>query len=62
MAKFVVTKDNPYYPEVVYCETIHEAENKRDEWFSDLNEGDGKYECLIVIAEIKAQKPFRSYY
>ena len=62
MSKYVVTKDNPYYPEVVYCETIQEAENKRDEWFGDLNEEDGKYECRIAIAEIKTEKTFRSHY
>lgn len=48
--RFVVTKNNSYYPSVDYYETLEEANAKRDEWIESLQCKDGEYECEITVA------------
>jgi len=62
MTEYVITKDNPYYPEVVYRNTFIEAQNQRDEWLNDLHEEDGTINCRITIAKVVETTKFKSYY
>lgn len=57
---FVVTKNNPFYPEVEYFETIEEANIQRDEWFNGMNTPAGEYDCIITVARVLESKPFKS--
>lgn len=50
--RYVITRNNPYYPQVEYRETRKEAETVRDEWIRRyLDEGDGGNEILITISQ-----------
>ncbi len=62
MTEYVITKDNPYYPEVVYKNTFIGAMGQRDEWLSDIHEEDGTIECKIIIAEVVETTKFKSHY
>ena len=58
---YVVTKNNPFYPDVEYCETMEEAEKQLEEWIEDLREPDGEYNCKITIAEEIKTIEIKSY-
>lgn len=62
MKKYVVTKDNPYYPDIEYFDTLEDAQKQRNRWLKEMNEFKGKFRCLIIIAEIIEENPFNSYY
>lgn len=48
--RFVVTKNNPFYPDVEYFDTLHDAIAQRDEWISDMKSENGNYQCCITIS------------
>ena len=49
---YIVTKNNPYYPSVEYCDTMEEAIRQREEWVNDHSEEAGDYKMQITIAEV----------
>ena len=49
---YVVTKNNPYYPDVFYCETMLDAVTKRKELVEEMTSLDGRHVCKITIAHI----------
>ena len=59
---FIVTKNNPYYPNVEYCFSIEEAYAQREEWISELQSNNGEHECSITIAEVIETVEIRSDY
>jgi hypothetical protein len=61
-SKYVVTKDNPFYNSVEYCETLGQAQTMKKDWFEDMNDAGGSYKCHITIAQIVETIPFESHY
>lgn len=59
---YIVTKNNPFYPSVEYCDTLEEALKQRDEWISDLNCEDGKHNVKIAISSIIETTCIKSHY
>lgn len=59
---FVITKNNPYYPSVVYRETLEEAHAAAADFENDIASEGGSYECRITIAEVVEDKTVRSDY
>lgn len=50
--KYIVTKDNPYYPTVTYCNSLAEAAILRDEMTKDNFDDIGEHECNVTIAKV----------
>lgn len=46
---YVITKNNPYYPDVEYRETIEEARAARDAMVADIQKENGEYACKVTI-------------
>lgn len=59
---FVVTTNNPYYPNVIYVGTIEEAQKERDDFLRSDSVEDGKYEAKVTIAEVIETTEIRTYY
>ena len=59
---YVITKNNPYYPSVVYCETLEEAHAVATEFEKDMASETGEYECRITIAKVVEDRTIRSDY
>jgi hypothetical protein len=56
---YIVTKNNPYYPSVRYCDSMAEAEEQRDEWISVTSDNDGRYHCKVTIAQVIETRDFK---
>jgi len=46
---YVVVADHPYYPQVEYCESLAEAEERKSSLENDLLVDDGSKDCRIMI-------------
>lgn len=62
MSKYIVTKDNPYYPSVEYCDSLEEAHNQKYEWLEEMHEKDGTYDAKIIIAEIVEEQNIKTHF
>lgn len=62
MSKYIVTIDNPYYPEVYYCDTMEDAELRKKVWLDEMHCEGGQYKCKVVIAEVIEIAGFRSHF
>jgi hypothetical protein len=59
---FIVVSDHKYYPSVIYCDTIEEAESVYNSEMENLKSKDGKYNSKIIIAKIMQQTEIKSEY
>ena len=59
---YIATKNNPFYPDVEYFETIEEAQKQQKEWLRELSNLDGKYKCSISISNVIDTKTIISAY
>jgi hypothetical protein len=48
---YLVTKNNPFYPDVEYFDTIEEARTRRNEWIKEIGSARGEYQTKITISE-----------
>lgn len=62
MSKYIVTKDNPYYPSVEYRDSMEEAQKQKHEWLEEMHEEDGTYKAKIIIAEIIEEQDIKTYF
>lgn len=60
--QYIVTKNNPHYPDVEYCNTLEEAQAQRDVWIKEMFEEDGQHECKITIAKVIETTDGKSHY
>jgi bacterioferritin (cytochrome b1) len=61
-AKYIVTADHPYYPEIEYCNTLGEARKARDEFKKELFDEEGHNDCKITIAQVLQTTTGNSHY
>jgi len=59
---YVVTKDNPYYPSVLYFGAIEEANAQRDKWLAEMAFEGGEHECNVTVAQVIETKKVMSIY
>lgn len=59
---YVVTKNNPYYPDVEYFETIEDANAQQDEWLTAMASEAGQYECKVTVAQVIETRTVMSDY
>jgi len=59
---FIVTKNNPYYPEVEYFDDIDAAKKKISEWQMDLHQDDGTHDTKLTLAEVVFSMPIKTHY
>lgn len=59
---YIVTKNNPYYPSVIYCGTLEDAQHKAKEWLKEMHDPGAPNACKITIAKIEQSFEFRSAY
>jgi len=59
---YIVTINNPYYPQVEYFEDIKEATEQINEWKEDHQTEDGKKEAQITLAKVILSIPIIADY
>jgi len=59
--KYVVSKNNPFYPCVEYFDTIEEAMAKMDEWYMQEHDEDGCHESQITVSQIISSKDMKTF-
>ena len=59
---YVVTRNNPYYPDVTYCATLKAAQKRQREYFEEHNAADGDVPLKVTIAKVIETLDGRCFY
>lgn len=59
---YIVTIDNPHYPQVIYCVELEDARKEAEILIEENHEDDGDYSCRVIIAKVHTENNIKTYY
>ncbi len=57
--KYIITIDNPYYPEIFYCNSLTQSKIIKNKLLLEHREN-GKYDVNVIVAEVIINKKIKT--